>query len=266
MHVWNIGVLGILKCERVTQTFRDSQDSIIPILHPMEQPFWKETLSHFYEFHLESTSSKYNEELHVHYVRGRYQLTTKNAIYSFGDLYSNFRRAFERINLDNYAIQNVLVLGFGLGSIPQMLEQKFNKSYHYTAVEIDEKIIYLANKYVTSSLASTIEFVCADAYDYVQSCEHQFDMIAIDLFIDDEIPIQFETTTFFEKVKTLLTPDGLLLFNRLAATREDRAISKGFYFSTFKPIFPNGIYLDVGGNWMFLNIDLLEVGSRQSKI
>ncbi|MGB1120856.1 MAG: hypothetical protein ACPG3Z_02595, partial [Saprospiraceae bacterium] len=92
----------------------------------MKQPFWKKILSYVYEFHVESIAGDINDTLHVSYTQGRYQLSTQNAIYSFGDLYTNYYQAFEQINLDKYDIQNVLILGFGLGSIPLMLENNFH--------------------------------------------------------------------------------------------------------------------------------------------
>ena len=117
----------------------------------MKQPKWKRLLSYLFEIHIESTSSDYNPHLYVSLQKGRYQLSTANAIYSFEDLYDNFSDAFKEIDLDQLNVQNVLILGFGLGSIPIILEQKFNKKYFYTGVEIDEEVLYLANKYGATS-------------------------------------------------------------------------------------------------------------------
>ena len=112
----------------------------------MKQPLWKRFLSYLFEIHIESTSSEYNPHLYVSLQKGRYQLSTANAVYSFEDLYDNFSDAFKEIDLDRLNIQNVLILGFGLGSIPIILEQNFKKKYHYTGVEIDEEVLYLAKK------------------------------------------------------------------------------------------------------------------------
>ena len=154
----------------------------------MSQPFWKKILSYVYEFHIESLASEINDSLHVSYTQGRYQLSTQNAIYSFGDLYSNYYRAFEQIDLERYKIKNVLILGFGLGSIPLMLENNFQKNYKYVGVEIDEDVIYLANKYVMNELKSSIDMICANALTFVELCQEKFDMICVDIFLDDVIP------------------------------------------------------------------------------
>jgi len=219
----------------------------------MNQPLWKRLLSYVHEFHIESTSSKYNPHMYVSLSRGRYQLSTANAIYSHADLYDNFSEAFHKIDLDKNHIKKVLILGFGLGSIPIILEQLFQKKYHYTAVEIDEEVLYLANKYAMPHIESSVEFVCADAFIYVNQSKEQFDMIAVDLFLDDVVPIQFEQKDFLQGLKKLLNPNGILLYNRLAYTKEDIKTAKTFYNTKFYPNFPDGTYLEVRGNWMLLN-------------
>jgi len=51
----------------------------------------------------------------------------------------------------------------------------------------------------------------------------------------------------------LLRPGGLLLYNRLANTEIDLEKTQTFFEETFKAVFPEGRYLEVGGNWMLIN-------------
>ena len=219
----------------------------------MQAPFWKRLLSYLVEFHIEGSSSDYNPQLDVCLVRGRYQLCTENAIYSFGDLYNNFTDAFQKVNLEQLPGSSVLVLGFGMGSIPVILEKKMRKSFQYTGIEIDEEVIYLASKYVLDKLNSSIAMICADAGQWVYQSEQQFDLIAIDLFLDDVIPKVFEEKDFLEQVKSLLHPNGLLLYNRLAYLDNDVEKSKQFYKEQFQPVFPKGTYMALESNWMLVN-------------
>jgi len=130
--------------------------------------------SYVTDVHIESMSSDYNESLHVLLSKGRYQLCTPNAIYSFADKYSNFTDTFTQLDLDNSNISDVLILGFGLGSIPYMLEKKFDKRYSYTGVEIDDTVIYLASKYVLDELKSEIQMIQADAWNFIQQSEYRY--------------------------------------------------------------------------------------------
>jgi len=218
----------------------------------MIAPLWKRLLSHLFELHIESTSSEYNPHLYVSLKNGRYQLSTANAIYSYGDLYDNFSEAFQQINLEQRDIKNVLILGFGLGSIPVILE-KMKRQYNYTAVEIDEEVVYLASKYVVPHLQSKLEIVCADAFAFMLQNDKQYDMIAVDLFLDDIIPDKFQQTDFLNQLKGALSSNGLLLYNRLNYNDSDHEANKLFYKNTFKTVFEEGKYLEVKGNWMLVN-------------
>ncbi len=218
----------------------------------MNPPTWKKWLSYLVDLHLESASSDFNEELQVFLVKGRYQLVTQNAVYSFDDLYTNFRDAFTELNIGEKAIEKVLLLGLGLGSIPFMLENKFDLDADYTAVEIDEAIIYLANKYTLSEIQAPINYICTDAANFVQICQDKFDLICMDVFKDDFIPEEFETLEYLETLKDLLNPNGMLLYNRLASFKKDIEASQKFKEEKFLQVFPNAYHLNVKGNWMLV--------------
>ena len=219
----------------------------------MEIPKWKQLLSYVIELPIEKSSSSHNPYLEVTLKKGRFQLSTANAIYSYSDLYDNFSEAFSRIKLDELPIENVLILGFGLGSIPIVLEKKFQKKYHYTAVEIDEEVLFLANKYALPEIKSSIGMICADAYSFVMECFEVFDMINVDLFLDDKVPDQFEEDEFLKQLSRLLKKDGVLLYNRLAFSKKDVENARAFYENKFKTNFPQGTYIEAKDNWMLLN-------------
>ena len=219
----------------------------------MKQPVWRRLLSYIIDIPIETAESGYNPYLNVIMKRGQYQLLTENAIYSYGKLYDNFSKAFKRIDLDKIKIDNVLILGLGLGSIPLMLETLFHKKYHYTAVEIDPEVLKLANKYTVCNLTSSIEFHLSDAYTYTSFSEEKFDMICMDVFLDDIVPTELEQEDFLLALKKLLAPNGILLFNKLAHFRKDKNAADTFFQHHFKPIFTEGVYLDVQGNYILLN-------------
>ena len=215
--------------------------------------FWKVLLSYVYDFPLERISSPYNQELTVYLRNGRYQLCTPHAIYSYDDLYTNFSQSFHKIKVDQQPIESVLLLGLGLGSIPYILEKVFHKKYPITAVEIDEEVIYLANKYVLSDLEAPIDCICADALAYVYQNQQQYDLICMDVFRDDVIPEDFRRIEFLEALKDSLSPHGILLFNHLALTKEDRQLAAQYFNETFLKVFPNGSYIDAHSNYVLIN-------------
>ena len=219
----------------------------------MHIPTWKKWLSYVWEFHVESSFSEYSQELYVLLSKGRYQLVTSNAIYSFEDLYVNFSRAFDKLKIDRARQLNTLVLGVGMGSIPMVMEsQGFNNCY-FTAIEIDETIIDLLSRYGMDKIKSPIEVYQADAVAFMNITQEQFDLIAIDLFINDVIPDDAQSIDFLENVKERLASNGLVMMNHLSLTQADQEKGKRFFNEFFKVVFPTADFIDVGGNWMLIN-------------
>lgn len=190
-------------------------------------------------------------------------LSTQGAIYSFGDLYTNFSQVFQAFDFSHLHGKEVLLLGLGLGSIPEMLEQRFKQSFRYTAVEIDETVSWLAHHYVLQHLNSPIQIISADAIGFLEQTSRQFDLICMDVFQDDRIPEAFEEEPFLQRLKHCLVPDGLLIYNRLAMTPIDKVKSKQFYQTVFLSVFPEGGYYDSRTNWMLINQPDWLKGSRR---
>lgn len=218
----------------------------------MEIPKWKKWLSYLMEIHLESSSSEHNEELHVSLSKGRLQLSTANAIYSYADKYENFYKTFEQIKLHDKT-KDALILGFGLGSIPFMLENKFAKNYNYTGVELDSEVVYLASKYVLSSLQSDVVIIETDAINYMHQCTQNYDLICIDIFVDDQIPKAFLTHDFLQLISHSLSENGTVIFNHLADRPSYEKKAKNYFNEVFVQVFPKGQYLQVLGNGMMIN-------------
>jgi spermidine synthase len=225
----------------------------IPLIKKMKLPLWKIILSHLTDLHIESSASEYNELLHVKLAKGRFQLCTPDAIYSWGDKYDNYAESFEKINLDSIPGRQVLILGFGLGSIPFMLEKRFNKSFQYTGVEIDHEVIRLAGKYILGDLSSPVTLIPADAFQYLITCRQKFDLIASDIFINDKIPEIYLTERYFLMLSQRLSGKGLLMLNMLYRTGGDKNLADRVFKETFVKCFPDGIMLRVRDNVMLLN-------------
>ncbi|WP_235296652.1 spermidine synthase [Portibacter marinus] len=218
----------------------------------MKQPWWKRMLSHFSDIHIESVDSSVNPELYVCLSKGRYQLCVKNAIYSFEDKYDNFWDTFAMLDLGDFIGKDILILGFGLGSIPKMLEMKGLKA-HFTGVEYDEQIIYLFHKYMADKIEAPLEIIQADAEIFMKLNERKYDMIAMDVFVEDLIPNQFLQPAFLTDLKNGLSDNGLLIWNHLYHYEKDRKAADNFFEDTFQKIFTNASFIQTSGNKMLLN-------------
>jgi len=195
----------------------------------------KHFLSYLVDISLEKTSSSMNPELEIVLSKGRIRLETKNAVYSYGDLYHAFFQAFQELGMNEKSLKNVLVLGGGLGSIPIMLEEHFGQIANYDLVEFDPIIIQLAKKYIKENVLFKINFINEDALTFKPTIHQNYDLIAIDLFLDDQIPKL--DAAFFKHLSSALSVGGLMLFNVLP-TAQNLPLKAPFQkaFSTAKTI------------------------------
>jgi spermidine synthase len=216
----------------------------------MDISWWKRLVSYLVPVTLETAASEQNPELTVMMDRGRLQLLSGNAIYSWDDLYFNFTAAFAQIQPEKYPIKEVLVLGLGLGSVPYILEKLHGRQYYYTAVEWDEVVAELADRYTFSRLKSPVEIVTADAAVFVEICSETYDMVVIDLFEDNKTPEVFETSAFLDHCVQLLRPGGFLLMNRLSKLQRDKVLAERYFESVFKPALPESYVIDTNGNFI----------------
>ena len=216
-------------------------------------PFWKKILSRIVDIPLERASTEYNPDVELHLRNGRLLLTTPNAIYSYGDLYLNFYEAFRRLKPQNRPIREVLVLGLGMGSIPWMLEKKFGRAYNYTCVEVDEVIAGWAMQYTVPELKSPMTIYTAHAVPFVHSCTQRFDLVCVDLFLDEHVPDELDDPDFTAALAGLLNENGLLMWNRLADKGNLIERTEKFYENVFSKTFDDAHVLTFEGNWMLLN-------------
>lgn len=134
-----------------------------------------------------------------------------------------------------------------------MLVNKFKKNISFVAVDIDEVVIKMALEYVLRPKNITIDVFTADAASFLEWHHGHYDLICTDVFVGDRIPADLQTMDALNSMKAMLKPNGLLLFNRLSRYQPDIDDSLTFLDNVFLKVFPEGGYLDLDGNWMFVN-------------
>ncbi len=209
--------------------------------------------SYFWDVELAKASTPFNPELTLSLRQGRYYLSTPNAVYSHGDLYTVFFSAFSKIDFTKLRINEVLILGFGMGSIPFMLQENFDQDYNYTGVEADSVIIHWAESYLPPSLMSKIELRNTDAFQYVKDCDKKFGLICVDVFIDETIPEQLLNRAFTEHLSELLTDGGLIMWNHLSDKESNCQETQDFFKNIFNKCFPDAVVVDLGANSMLFS-------------
>jgi len=207
-------------------------------------------LSYLTELTLYEGGTDTNPDIEVLLSSGRLKLNTPRATYSHEDKYYCYLNAFNKLGIHEYSLDKVLILGYGLGSVPVILERVFEKDARYTAVELDPDILALAQQYEPKEILGKVDYYAVDAFDYVQYCNEQYDLIAVDLFLDNVIPDRFRSEDFLEELKSCVAKDGLILFNWLSYTEGLRQETEKYFASTFKAVYLDARMIETGGNRM----------------
>lgn len=200
---------------------------------------------------LEEQASHFSGLLQVHLSRGRIKLSTKNATYSFEEYYTVFETGFKQLNIGKQPFETALILGFGLGSVPVLLEKVYHMNLNYTGIEIDGVIIELAQKYLEPKVLQQVDLIEADANEWLNHSNSQqlFDLIIIDLFIDHKTAPPFFEKPFIKQAAKHLSKNGLLLFNTLTFKSNRKQIMV-YYNQVFKEVFPKAEKLKIGANYL----------------
>lgn len=187
--------------------------------------FFSKYLSSF--FPTERVQTPYNY-LEVNKLNGNWVLDSKHVNYSFGALHTVFRDALQLFVRDVSSLHEVLILGFGAGSVARILRQERSYKGNITGVEIDPKVIELGKKYFQLDNINNLTLHITDASRFINENKKKFDLIAVDLFTDNIIPEQFESENFLTQVKNSLEPGGILLYNRMNYHPMEREKTKAF--------------------------------------
>lgn len=207
-------------------------------------------LSYLFDLSVEKKTSDFSGIVEVSLSSGQYKLSTQNAVYSFGKKYTSFDVAFNSIDILNRQIKTVLVLGFGLGSVVDLLENH-PTIQQIKAVDADKVIIELAKKYLQTSLKNKVEYVCEDAEKFVLvNHDKQYDLVLFDVFIEDETPMNFMKQSFLESLKKLVSNNGLLLFSKINDSNKSK-IENDQFEKIFSAVFHDGFSIDTNGNKVF---------------
>jgi spermidine synthase len=160
------------------------------------------------------TGTHYNSTLEVVRSGTHLILDAKSVNYSFGGLHSAFRQLFRKIRLHKLNLGNVLILGFGAGSVASILQHEYRIGCRITGVEIDPEVIKIGKEYFNLDSLSNLEVIEQDANSFMVANTDIFDLVVVDLYIDKDVPVQAETSEFALLLRKSLKLNGLLIFNK----------------------------------------------------
>ena len=165
--------------------------------------------------------SEISHSLEITWANGQLVLDSKNTNYSYGSLQRILRMGLKRIGFETIkSMSNILVLGVAGGSVIKTLVDEIDFKGKITGVEIDSKIIEIANQYFKLNEITNLEIVIDDAFEFVLKTKSTYDLIIIDVFQDTIMPNFLFETFFTNRIGMLLNSKGFLLFNTMCLSNE----------------------------------------------
>ncbi len=156
--------------------------------------------------------SELNPTLEINYINGKKRLDSPHANYSYGTLQKVLDFGLKRITLKDHP--EILILGLGGGSVVESIEEKFHfEPKEIIGVEFDPVVIQLTIDEFKLDRYKELKIVEGDAFNYVRNCDHHFDLIIVDIFIDDIVPEPFYSIGFWKNIANLLNFCGSVIFN-----------------------------------------------------
>ena len=186
----------------------------------------KKYLSYVYPIVEKKTRGEHHSLLEVSWANGVLTLNTQNANYSFGSLHKIFVEAFKYFKFQPQPNDSMLILGFGAGSVFQILRKNYKFKGKITGIEFDQKVIDLGREYfyIPESNAN-FELIHSEVISYLKKESKIFNIVIIDLFIDLEVPMQFFEKPFLELLKNKIPTNGQVFFNLVDASQNQAALT-----------------------------------------
>ena len=215
-------------------------------------PTWLiQAISFIWPITIRRYDSNFSGQLFIRYFIGKKILDTGKTNYSFGGLQKVLKRALELLPFHPNT-NNILILGFGGGSVLETLRKQHKSKATITGVDIDEVMFTIARNEFGIEEKEDTRFVVADATEWIKEQSDRFDLIIIDLFIIDTLPTAATQFSFIEKVSHALLPGGQLIFNTIPETLPEESFDLLIYYLEKK-----GIDLQKMKKWGYSNNILL---------
>ncbi|QLG48515.1 spermidine synthase [Natrinema halophilum] len=132
---------------------------------------------------------------------------------------------------DPEEVENVLFIGGGGYTGPKDFERKYNASVD--VVELDPAVTRAAKEYFRLEESKNLTTQTEDGRVFLQNTDEKYDLIVLDAYQKDQVPIHLTQLGFMELAENHLTQDGVFLANVIAAPS---GTGSEFYRAQYKTI------------------------------
>lgn len=195
-------------------------------------------LSYFLPITIYKTQSNWNKSIEITWTNGELVIDSENTNYSYGSLQRILKHGLKKIGFSQIREMNkILVLGVAGGSVIKTLIDEVQYKGIVTGIEIDAKIIEVANSYFKLNQIPNLTLLNTDAFEFVLQAKEKYDLIIVDIFQDTKMPAFLFENFFTERLCALLQKKGFILFNTMVLTKNDTARNEKYCSEFYQPNF-----------------------------
>lgn len=190
---------------------------------------FKRLLSYIIPINLLKINSELSQTLELTLINGELVLDSKNTNYSYGSLQRILRQGLKKIGFSKIiSMHEILILGVAGGSVIKTLVDEIKCKGQITGIELDEKVIELANDYFQLNTIQNLKILQGDAFEFVLRTKKQYDLIIVDVFQDTVMPTFLFESYFQDRLYSILNNKGYLLFNTMLLNETDDLRNKKY--------------------------------------
>ena len=107
--------------------------------------------------------------------------------------------------------QRILVIGLGGGHLPRQMTRIYPET-RVDVVEIDPEVIHLAKRYFLFEESSHCKCFAMDGRVFIKQQRGKviYDIVWLDAFKSGSVPYHLKTSQFYEEIRQVLIPDGVV--------------------------------------------------------
>jgi spermidine synthase len=141
------------------------------------------------------------------------------------DLVLDYTRTMMGFLLFNPTPACVLMIGLGGGSMLKYLHRHLPEA-DFTVVEINQDVIDMRHEFHIPTDSTRLRTVCADGARFMAHPPQTYDLILVDGFTGQGLPDALCSRSFYQHCRAALTPEGLLVANVQADTKQASVIKQ----------------------------------------
>lgn len=134
--------------------------------------------------------------------------------------------------------RSLLLIGGGAFTMPLALNREL-PDLQLDIVELDPKLLDIARRFFNFKQNGNTQVFIGDGRQFIDTIDHIYDMIIMDVFVQADVPSQFRTDEATAGLRQILNKKGVLVINIIGAMKGIRATTLLTLHQTWQAAFAN---------------------------